>query len=144
VAYTPFIVNLRGMLWQLLRHEPAVWLVALLSVAFLILAAVTWNDVATGFSIALTVSVLTSFHAHYYELSLLLLPFAVLIARVRWNHALIGIAALIILVSSLILIPRLETLFSVLLEGLVIFGLWRTRPTIEGRITSERDVMVVT
>jgi Glycosyltransferase family 87 len=144
VAYTPYIVNLRGLLWQLVRHEPTVWLVALLSVAFLILAAVIWNDVATGFSIAVTVSVLTSFHAHYYELSLLLLPFAVLIPRVRWNRALIGTAALIILASSLILIPRLETLFSVLLEGLVIFGLWRTRPTMEGRITSERDVMVVT
>jgi len=144
VAYTPFIVNLRGMLWQLLRHEPSVWLVALLSVAFLILAAVTWNDVATGFSIAVTVSVLTSFHAHYYELSLLLLPFAVLIPRVRWNRALIGVAALIILISSLILIPRLETLFSVLLEGLVIFALWRTRPTVEGGITAEREAMIVT
>ncbi len=144
VAYTPYIVNLRGMLWQLLRHEPAVWLVALLSVAFLILAAVAWNDVATGFSIAVTVSVLTSFHAHYYELSLLLLPFAVLIPRVRWNRALIGIAALIVLASSLILIGRHETLFSVLIEGLVIFGLWRTRPTMECKFTAERDVTVVT
>jgi len=144
VAYTPFIVNLRGILWQLLRHEPAVWLVVLLSVAFLILAAVTWNDVATGFSIAVTVSVLTSFHAHYYELSLLLLPVAVLIPRVRWNRALTGIAALIVLASSLILIGRHETLFSVLVEGLVIFGLWRTRPTMECKFTAERDVTVVT
>jgi hypothetical protein len=90
VSYTPVNVNLRGMLWQLLRHEPAVWLVALLSVALLILATVAWNDVATGFSIAVTLSLLTSYHAHYEELSLLLLPVAVLMPRVRWNRALIG------------------------------------------------------
>ncbi len=79
VSYTPTMVNLRAMLWHLLGHEPALWLVALLSLALLILAALTWNDIATGFSIAVTLSVLTSYHAHYEDLSLLILPFAVLL-----------------------------------------------------------------
>jgi hypothetical protein len=144
VSYTPVNVNLRGMLWQLLRHEPAVWLVALLSVALLILATVAWNDVATGFSIAVTLSLLTSYHAHYEELSLLLLPLAVLMPRVRWNRALIGIAALVVVVGYITLFSGLHTLFSVLCYGLVIFGLWRTRPTMEGKFTAERDVTVVT
>jgi hypothetical protein len=144
VAYTSFIVNLRGMLWQLLRHEPAVWLIAVLSVALLILATVTWNDVPTGFSIAVTLSLMTSYHAHYEELSLLLVPVAVLMPRVRWNRALIGIAAFVVVVGYITLFFGLHTLFSVLCYGLVIFGLWRTRPPTEGRITAERDVMVVT
>jgi hypothetical protein len=144
VAYTHSMVNLRGMLWQLLHHEPAVWLVALLSLALLILAALTWNDIAKGFSIAVTLSLMTSYHAHFEDLSLLLLPFAVLIPRVRWNRVLIGIAALAILLSSIMLIIGLETLFSALCDALVIFGLWRMRPTIGDGITTERDVIVVT
>jgi hypothetical protein len=144
VAFTPVTVNLRGMLWQLLRHEPSVWLVALLSVGFIILAAVAWNDLATGFSLAATVSVLGSFHAHYEELSLLLLPYAVLMPRVRWNRALIGISIAVIFGSSIMLFAGLETLFSAICDGLVIFGLWWTRPTMQGKTTVERDAMAVT
>jgi hypothetical protein len=135
------MVNLRAMLWHLLRHEPALWLVALLSLALLILAALTWNDIATGFSIAVTLSVLTSYHAHFEDLSLLILPFAVLLPRVRWNSVLIGFAALAMLLSLIMLILRLETLFSVLCDGLVIFGLWRTCPRIDDGIAVEPDVM---
>jgi hypothetical protein len=144
VSYTPSMVNLRAMLWHLLRHEPALWLVALLSLALLILAALTWNDIATGFSIAVTLSVLTSYHVHFEDLSLLILPFAVLLPRVRWNSVLIGITALVMLLSLIMLILGLETLFSVLCDGLVIFGLWRTCPRIEDGIAVESDVMGVT
>ncbi len=144
VSYTPSMVNLRAMLWHLLRHEPALWLVALLSLALLILAALTWNDIAAGFSIAVTLSVLTSYHAHYEDLSLLILPFAVLLPRVRWNSVLIGFAALGMLLGLIVLIMGLETLFSVLCDGVVIFGLWRMRPTIEDGIAVEPDVMGVT
>ncbi len=141
VSYTPSMVNLRAMLWHLLRHEPALWLVALLSLAVLTLAALTWNDIVTGFSIAVTLSVLTSYHAHYEDLSLLILPFAVLLPRVRWNSVLIGIAALVMLLSLIMLMLGLETLFSVLCDGVVIFGLWRTCPRIEDGIAVEPDVM---
>jgi hypothetical protein len=144
VSYTPSMVNLRAMLWHLLGHEPAFWLVALLSLALLILAALTWNDIVTGFSIAVTLSVLTSYHAHYEDLSLLILPFAVLLPRVRWNSVLIGFAALAMFLSLIMLIIGLETLFSVLCDGLVIFGLWRTCPRIDDGIAVEPDVMGVT
>ncbi len=48
------------------------------------------------------------------------------------------------LLGLIVLIMGLETLFSVLCDGVVIFGLWRMRPTIEDGIAVEPDVMGVT
>jgi hypothetical protein len=75
---------------------------------------------------------------------LLLLPFAVLMPRVRWNRALIGISIAVIFGSSIMLFAGLETLFSAICDGLVIFGLWWTRPTMQGKTTVEPDAMAVT
>src|SRR6266853_520678 len=73
-----------------------------------------------------------------------ILPFGVLLPRVRWNSVLIGIAALVMLLSLIMLMLGRETLFSVLCDGVVIFGLWRTCPRIEDGIAVEPDVMGVT
>lgn len=134
VAYTPVTVNLRGMLWLFTRHEPAVWLVALLSCAVIIAAAIAWKDASSGFALAMIASVLVSYHAHLEELTLLLLPFAVLVARLRWNWVLIGATVLVFVAGYVTLLIPVDIWFAMLTMGLLIVGLWRTRATTESAL----------
>lgn len=134
VAHTDISISLRGMLWSLSHHEAPGWLAAILSIAVVTLAAVVWRDVRTGFSIALIASLLTSYHAHYEELCLLLIPALVLVAKAGWNATLGVILAVVLLGSYLVLLDSLDTPFALAGYILVLFGMyWTQRYTSRAR-----------
>lgn len=126
VAHPSITVTLRGMLWLVTRHEPRVWLVALFSAGVLVVAAISWKDLSTGFSVALIASILTSYHAHIEELILLVLPFAVFLPRIERSEILTRLAITILVAGYLSLLTDLHTIFALLCYGLIIFGFYRT------------------
>ena len=127
VAYTFVVINLRGMLWFIGHQEPNVWLVAVLSAAMLITAAVAWPDDATGFALAVLASLLTSYHAHFEELGLLLIPATVLMGKVRWNLGSLAVVGFIFLGGYLALVANLDTFFALFCDIAFICALWQTR-----------------
>jgi len=86
VGVSSFMVSVRGLLGFALGHEPATSLVIAISALLVVGAAVCWqDDLAAWFSVAMMVSMLVAFHARYQELNLLLVPFAVIVRRLKWN-----------------------------------------------------------
>lgn len=75
------MANLHGLYVGFLRHEPPLILLAAVYLALLVWSARAWKDDDTGFAIALVVTVLISHHLNPHDLSLLIIPLAVLFKR---------------------------------------------------------------
>jgi len=123
-------VSLRGLMSLGLEDPgPLVALVAIMSIVVIIVAALVSRrfDLSSAFCVALIASMLTAFHAHTEELTLLLIPFALLQSRVR-SRTLITVITLIVLLSGFVALtagPRV--LFALMCYSIVLFGLWKTR-----------------
>ena len=134
IAYHPvvglarYMVNVRGLLRLMTGHEPRIWIVAAISAALIIAAARAWKDLETGFSIALITAVLTAYHAYFPELTLLLIPFAVYVARARWNPWSISLTGFALVASYALTFPGLHGVAGILCSALVFVGVYRTRP----------------
>jgi alpha-1,2-mannosyltransferase len=127
VAYTSTMVNLRGLLRLTTGHEPLAWIAAALSALLIVIAAQAWRDVETGFSVALIASVFSSYHAYFSELTLLLIPFAVFVARAPWNRWSISLTAFALVASYCLTFPNLYGIAGVLCYMLILIGLYRSR-----------------
>lgn len=91
-AYQPqlarpwMMVNLRGLLYGLVRQEPPVWLVAGASIALLLYAAYSWRTIEVGFPTAVLISTITAYHAYAQELCLFIPFLALFASRVRMSE----------------------------------------------------------
>ena len=85
------MANLRGLLFLALRHDPPLWAAVLASAALVLWAARNWDGIESGFSIAVVVTVLVSYHSNPHDLTVLLLPLGIAASRIRrnfpWNFA---------------------------------------------------------
>jgi hypothetical protein len=98
------MANLRGLLYLVVGREASLLLLMLLSFALSFWAAHNWFDLETGFSLAMIVSLLVSYHTNPHSLILLIVPLAVLAKRIQdvgWNSM---EGAVFLLVSSPVLI----------------------------------------
>ena len=93
VAHDPHLsrlwmmVNLRGLLFSIVGHEPSVWLVAAASAALLLYAAYSWREITVGFPCAVLVSTLTAYHAYPQELCLFIPSLMLFATRIRMSKA---------------------------------------------------------
>jgi hypothetical protein len=71
------MANFRGVFDAITRHEAPLWLIAVVALVGLAYVANRWSDVETGFSAAMTMMILTSYHGYVYDLILLLIPLMV-------------------------------------------------------------------
>jgi hypothetical protein len=78
---TPGMINLRGLLTTVLSARPATWLVIALSGAVLGFVAFVRADLEISFCAAIVGSLLVSYHSFSQELTLLLIPLAVVVSR---------------------------------------------------------------
>ncbi len=76
------MANLRGLLYLAVGREANLLLLALLSLGLSFWAAHNWFDLETGFSLAMIVSLLVSYHTNPHSLILLIVPLAVLAKRI--------------------------------------------------------------
>src|SRR5262249_3250456 len=123
-------VSLRGLLSFGSWHQGApVAIVAIISIVVIVAAALISKrfDPTSAFCIALIASMLTAFHAHTEELTLLLIPFALLQSRVRSRTLIIVISLIILLSGFAALIGGPRVLFALMCYSIVLFGLWKTR-----------------
>lgn len=68
------MASFRGFVTLLGGHGDYVWIVALLSLAAVVLAAGAWKDLDTGFAAAILATMLASYHFNPQDLSLALIP----------------------------------------------------------------------
>ncbi len=127
VAYTAGMVNIRGLLWLLTGREVSAWIIAPVSGLLLVWAALSWKDVDSGFSIALIATILTTYHAYAYDLTLLLLPIAVVASQLKWDSRALVAGGLTLLIIYALASFGLPALVGVLLMSLLLLDLWKTR-----------------
>jgi glycosyl transferase family 87 len=95
------MANLRGLVTLVSGGGDHIWIVAVLSLAVLLLAALAWRDLDTGFSAGILASMLISYHFYPQDLSLLLIP--LFIAAQRWAPATLALVAVTLVVLPLAL-----------------------------------------
>ena len=121
------MVTVRGLFNLTVGREPPIWALAIISALLVGAAAFFWDDLDTGYSIAIIVSVLTAYHAYSTELSVLLIPFAVLAARICWNGFLLSLTGLVFLASYGLAFVGLYGPAALLCATLLVVGLLMTR-----------------
>lgn len=127
VAYTYAMANVRGLMWLLSGREVSAWIIAPVSGLLLVCAAISWKDTETGFSIAVIASMLTAYHIHGYDFTLLLLPIAVTVARVKWDTRSMFAAGATLAIVYGLGVAGLPALFGFLLSALLLVDLWKAR-----------------
>ncbi len=140
-----YMPNIRGVLHLLIdgRLGSPVFgtLVALTSGLVLWLAARNWRDEQLGlsFAAALVATLLVSYHLYNYDLTLLLLPIAILCGelarreRPLSSQPLLGSALVVLFIPPLhrlLLLHSVYALMAVPIVGLFSTALWLTRPDI--------------
>lgn len=122
-------ISLRGILWLGMHQGPPLLMVAILSVAILLVAALAWRklDLSAAFCIALIASLLTAYHAHTEDLTLLFIPFVLVQSRIRSISAPLISGCMLAILGFVALYRNLEVLFAVVCYLIVLFGLWNTR-----------------
>jgi Glycosyltransferase family 87 len=132
VAMPDVMVNIRGLLRLAEGHEPGIAIVAAISAAVIVGAAVFWRDEERGFALALIVAVITSYHAYPQELTLLLLPLALALKGLEWTlpRALLALLAFPILTY----VPLMLRWHG--LTGVLAFAILTVIMQLRGRFTS--------
>lgn len=122
-------ITLRGILWLGMHQGPPLLTVAILSVTILLVAAFVWRklDLSSAFCIALIASLLTAYHAHTEDLTLLLIPFALLQSRVISKALITTLSFLLVILSYIAVSRNLDVLFATFCYVTAVFGLWKTR-----------------
>ncbi len=113
-----YAANIRGLVYLITRGKIPVAIsgavVAALSVLLLWVAAKTWkdNELELGFSAAVIAALLTGFHAFIYDLSLLLLPVAIVCGELAKRKTLLSNRALNAVLIVLFVPPLHHVLIS--------------------------------
>jgi hypothetical protein len=127
-AFPQAMPNLRGLLFIGLRHEASGWLLLAVSVPVLWLAVKAARRMEAAFAAGLVAAVLLSYHANLHDLTLLILPAFVAIARSGWRSFAGGIAAFILLPPLLLALMVAHTLaLAAIPVVLLLYGLSRLR-----------------
>jgi Glycosyltransferase family 87 len=117
------MATLRGLYVGLARREPPLVLMAAVAAGLLIWSARTWRKApASGFAITIAVTALISYHFNPQDLSLLIIPMAIVLKAADWRWSAITIAAFAPPLPLLLLGPRfwlMGCLVLVLLMALV-------------------------
>jgi hypothetical protein len=71
------MANFRGVFYSVTAHEAPLWLIAAVAFGGVLLVARRWSSVEKGFSAAMAMMILTSYHGYVYDLILLLIPLMV-------------------------------------------------------------------
>ena len=101
------MISLYGFLTTALGHQPPAWLVLILSGGMVLAAALVQNDSELAFSVGMLAAMLVSYHAFLQELTLMLLPVAVIASRIKrerelvfWFGSALGTAAIFVSLRS--------------------------------------------
>lgn len=121
--FSAAMISLRGMLGGALGHDPQGWLVAVLSIALLAGIAIWWREMEVGFSMAMLAAILVSYHAYLQELTLLLLPLAVIVSRLRNDKLVWSVAIAMVVIPSVTVFRSVQLAAAITIAG-VAFGLW--------------------
>lgn len=97
------MVTLYGALMTALGHQPPTWLLVMLSVGIIAGAALVRADMDVAFSVAMLASVVVAYHAYIYELTLMLIPAAVIASRLaRTTRLLLAFAIGVFLITAML------------------------------------------
>jgi len=72
--YPRWMPNVRGLFFLIAGHEPPFWIAIVVGLPMCIWIARRWVTLETGFSAALTITLLTTYHSYPHDLLLLLIP----------------------------------------------------------------------
>lgn len=121
------MITIYGVLMTAFGHQPPTWLLVILSVAVVSVAAFLRADEEVAFCAALLASILVAYHAFIYELALMLLPAAVVASRIKRMGVLVASVATAIVVPWPLLYRQSAPVAAAAIFAMIIFGLWRTR-----------------
>src|SRR5258706_9634333 len=85
-VYPPMMANLRGLFYLIFGHNVPL-LTLTVSAALIAWAIYAWRALETGFALAVTVTLLVSYHLNPHSLTLLILPMAIAIKKIKWLSA---------------------------------------------------------
>ena len=103
-GYAPaMMANLHGLLFVLFRREPSFWIVFAVSASLFVWTAISWRNDGRGFASVVVMAVLTSYHLNPHDLVLLIVPLAIVIARIRW----LSVEGIIVLLIGLPVLPKI-------------------------------------
>ena len=93
------MANLRGLVTLVFGEGDHIATVVILSIAVLLLAALAWKDLDTGFSAGILASMLVSYHFYPQDLSLILIP--LFLAAKKWAPSTVAAVAVCVIVLPL-------------------------------------------
>ena len=73
---------------------------------------------------------MTAYHAYFPELTLLLIPLAIVVARAHWNRFSIVSGGLVFLAAYVLALLGLHGVAAVLCTAVTIAAIWKTRPKV--------------
>ena len=119
------MVSLYGFLMTATGQQPQTWLLLILSVAVALAAAsFVRKDLEIAFSVAVIASVFVAYHAYLHELTLMLIPAAVIASRVeRMSKLVLSFAIALSSFTALLFLTGIQVATAVLFL-MILFGLW--------------------